>query len=319
LTSLHRHLALSNHPAARAARAIYRFLHNFSLPAPRWIFGPILAAYLISREVYYFLIRVFVCEPFFKTYCAKYGRNVHTGAFVHWFQGRGQLIVGDNVTVDGKCSFIFAVRYTEQPTLRVGNNVRIGHNSTFTVGREITIGNNVMIAENVEMFDSPGHPTDPALRLTGSPALPEDVKPIRIEDNVWVGGRTIIYPGVTVGEGSIVARGAVVMNSVSSNTIVAGSPARQIARILHAEVDPTQKEYAETDLETLKEVLCRLIGRESIVEDEDIYQAGLTSIMVLPLLTEIEDTFQLTVLESDFLNARTPRSLAEMIQRLRNE
>jgi acetyltransferase-like isoleucine patch superfamily enzyme len=61
--------------------------------------------------------------------------------------------------------------------------------------------------------------------------LPEDVKAIRIEDNAWIGSGTIIYPGVTVGEGSIVARGAIVMSSVPPNVIVAGSPARQIARI----------------------------------------------------------------------------------------
>jgi carbonic anhydrase/acetyltransferase-like protein (isoleucine patch superfamily) len=231
LSSLYRHLAISDHPAARGIRAIYRFLHNFSLPAPRWFFGPLLAVYLISRRVYYFLIRVFVCEPFFKMYCTQCGRNVHTGVFIHWVLGRGQLIVGDNVTVDGRCSFCFAVRYTERPTLRIGNNVGIGHSSSFTVGREITIGNNVMIGEYVVMFDSPGHPTDPALRLAGSPALAEDVKAIRIEDNAWIGSGTIIYPGVTVGEGSIVARGAIVMSNVPPNVIVAGSPARQIARI----------------------------------------------------------------------------------------
>ena len=80
-----------------------------------------------------------------------------------------------------------------------------------------------------------------------------------------------------------------------------------------------QNEYAERDLETLKEILCRLLSLESIVEDEDIYQAGLTSIMVLPLLAEIEDTFQLTIPDDQFLDARTPQSLAQMIQRLRND
>ena len=79
-----------------------------------------------------------------------------------------------------------------------------------------------------------------------------------------------------------------------------------------------QKENAERDLEALKEILCRLLSRENSVEDEDIYQAGLTSIMVLPLLAEIEDTFQLTVPDADFLNARTPRALAQMIQQLRD-
>lgn len=216
---------------ARGIRAIYRFIRDFSLPAPRWIFGPILQAYIFLREIYYFSVRVLVCEPLFKAYCAKYGRNLHTGAFIHWVMGRGQLIIGDNVTVDGKCSFIFAVRYTERPTLRIGNNVRIGHNCVFTIGREIMIGNNAMIGGNIEMFDSPGHPTDPALRLAGAPALPQDVKPIRIEDNVWIGSGSTIFPGVTLGEGCIVARGAIVMSSVPPYVIVAGSPARQIARL----------------------------------------------------------------------------------------
>jgi acetyltransferase-like isoleucine patch superfamily enzyme len=233
LSSFYRYLAISQNPLSRGIRALYRFLRSFSLPTPRWIVGPILALYLATRGIYYFLIRVFVCEPLFKAYCAKYGHHVHTGVYVHWIQGRGRLIVGDNVTVDGKCSFIFAVRYTEQPTLHIGNNVRIGHNSSFTVGREIIIGNNVMIAGSVDMFDSPGHPTDSALRAAGSPALPEDVKPICIEDNVWIGGRAIIYPGVTIGKRSIVARGAIVMNSVPPDVIVAGSPARQIARVGH--------------------------------------------------------------------------------------
>jgi acetyltransferase-like isoleucine patch superfamily enzyme len=88
-----------------------------------------------------------------------------------------------------------------------------------------------MIGENIAMFDSPGHPTDPALRLAGSPALPEDVKPIHIEDNVWVGSGSTIFPGVTLGEGCIVARGAIVMSNVLPYAVVAGSPARLIARL----------------------------------------------------------------------------------------
>ncbi len=231
MTTFYRYLAISNDPLARGVRNIYRALQNFSLPSPRWIVAPMLAVYLTTRRIYYFLVRVFICEPLFKAYCTRYGRNVHTGVYVHWVEGHGQLVVGDNVIVDGKCSFTFAVRYSELPTLRIGKNVRIGHNSSFTVGREITIGDNVMIAANVEMFDSPGHPTDPALRLTGAPALPEDIKPIHIENNVWIGSGAVIYPGVTIGECSIVAKGAIVMSSVPAMVIVAGSPARQIARI----------------------------------------------------------------------------------------
>jgi len=69
------------------------------------------------------------------------------------------------------------------------------------------------------------------LRLARSPALPEDVKAIHIEDNVWIGSGATIFPGVTLGEGCIVARGAIVMSSVPPYVIVAGSPARQVARL----------------------------------------------------------------------------------------
>ena len=109
------------------------------------------------------------------------------------------------------------------------------------------------------------------------------------------------------------------MNNVPPNIIVAGSPARQIARIGHTGVDLIRKEYAGRDLEMLKEILCRLLSRETIVEDEDIYEAGLTSIMVLPLLSEIEDHFKLTIPDAEFSDARTPRTLAQLIQRLRNK
>lgn len=231
MSSLYRQLVLSSHPLARRARSLYHSLHKVSIPAPKLIVRPILSIFLIARSIYYFLIRIFVCEPLFKAYCTQYGTNVHTGVFLHWIQGRGALIVGDNVVVDGKCSFLFAVRYAERPILLIGNNVRIGHNCTFTIGREIVIGENVMIGMNVDIFDSPGHPTDPASRIAGLPALPGDVKPIRIERKAWIGSGAIIYPGITVGEAGIVARGAIVMSDVPPYTIVAGNPARQIARV----------------------------------------------------------------------------------------
>ena len=63
------------------------------------------------------------------------------------------------------------------------------------------------------------------------PAEPEDVKPIAIGDNVWIGGYSVIFPGVTIGENSVVATGSVVTSDVPPNTLVAGYPARQIKRL----------------------------------------------------------------------------------------
>lgn len=193
---------------------------------------PLLAAFLALRSTYYFIIRVLFCEPFFKAYCASYGRNLHTGVYFHWVRGRGKLIIGDNVVVDGKCSFFFAARFDPYPTLIIGDNTGIGHDCSFTIGKQISIGQNCKIAENVWIFDSPGHPADPVARLTGSPVASEEVKPVTVEDNVWIGKRAIIMPGVTIGQGSIVAGGAVVMVNVPPNTIVAGNPARQLRKLI---------------------------------------------------------------------------------------
>lgn len=76
-------------------------------------------------------------------------------------------------------------------------------------------------------------------------------------------------------------------------------------------------EDLQQDLNILKEALCRVLGQKSIDGDQDIYEAGLTSIMVLPFLVEIEDAFGLSLPESEFLDRRTLRGLAELIQQLR--
>jgi acetyltransferase-like isoleucine patch superfamily enzyme len=68
--------------------------------------------------------------------------------------------------------------------------------------------------------------------MAGSPTADEEVKPVVIEDNVWIGRAAIIMPGVTIGEGSIVAAGAVVMSDVPPNTLVLGNPARQIRKLI---------------------------------------------------------------------------------------
>jgi acyl carrier protein len=75
--------------------------------------------------------------------------------------------------------------------------------------------------------------------------------------------------------------------------------------------------YNEQDLRRLTEITRRILNTETLPADEDLYEAGLTSVMVLPLLTELESVFELTIPDADFLEARTPRALAQMIYRLR--
>ena len=226
--SLYRTFVMSDHWFARVVRRCHHAVTQFSIPAPKVIFMPILWTVLILREFWYFVYRVLVCEPLFKAYCRSYGKNLHTGVYLHWIQGKGDLILGDNVLIDGKCAFTFAARFSETPTLSIGDNTGIGHDCSFIVGRGITIGKNCKIASRVRLFDSPGHPLDPEKGQAGFPPDLDNVRPITIGHNVWLGTGAVVFPGVTIGDNSVVSINAVVMSDVPSNVLVSGNPARKI-------------------------------------------------------------------------------------------
>jgi len=233
--SLRGGIATSDHWLARALRRAYVGFWSFSLPIPHVITRALLILFLTARGTYYWCFRVLVAEPLFKAYCRSYGRNLRTDVFIHWIQGRGDIVVGNDVLIDGKCSITFAARFASTPTLTIGDGTGIGHGCILTIAKSISIGRNCRIAQGVWMFDSPGHPSDPGARLDNRPPSDAEIKPILIEDNVWLGGRSVVFPGVTVGEGSIVAASAVVTSDVPPYSIVAGNPARRIGTLTRNE------------------------------------------------------------------------------------
>lgn len=232
MVRIRRYLATSDQTTARVARGAYRYVRSLSLPAPKVIAKPMLWSLLAVRSLYYSVMRVFVCEPLLKAYCTQYGRDLRTGAFIHWVQGKGDIIVGDNVTIDGKCGIVFAARFAATPTLSIGNNTYIGHNTSFSIGKRITIGDHCLIAGGVAMLDSNGHPVDPDKRRAGEPPDESSVRPIMIGDNVWIGQRALICPGVTIGDNSVVSAVSLVRDDVPPDCIVAGNPAKVVKRLI---------------------------------------------------------------------------------------
>lgn len=104
---------------------------------------------------------------------------------------------------------------------RIGKNVFINHGCSFLDIGGITIEDDVLIGPQVKITTE-NHPLDPADRETLL------LKPVLIKRNAWLGAGAIILPGVTVGENSVVAAGAVVAKDVAPNTIVGGVPAKTI-------------------------------------------------------------------------------------------
>src|SRR5690606_16347671 len=83
-------LATSPHPVAAFARRLRRGLRGLTLPAPRLLVRPYLWLFLGLRALVFGFRRLFIAEPLFKAYCTKLGRNVTTGIYVPWIQGKGE-------------------------------------------------------------------------------------------------------------------------------------------------------------------------------------------------------------------------------------
>lgn len=107
-----------------------------------------------------------------------------------------------------------------------GENVFINYNCCILDVMPVILGNNVMIAPNVQIYTAT-HPLEAKARNSGR----EYAKPISIGDNVWIGGGAIICPGVTIGNGSVLAAGAVVVKDVPANVLVGGNPAKILKEI----------------------------------------------------------------------------------------
>ena len=110
--------------------------------------------------------------------------------------------------------------------LTIGSNcfitapLHIDLNSDVVIGNYVTIGHDVIIVTSAHHIGGPE-------RRCGQHA-PE---PIRIGDGCWIGARVLLLPGVVLGNGSIIAAGAVVSSNVEPHSIVGGVPARLIRRL----------------------------------------------------------------------------------------
>ena len=106
--------------------------------------------------------------------------------------------------------------------ISIGKNVFVNYACSFTDLGGITIEDDVMIGPRVNLVTA-GHPTEPSKRRHGIVH-----RPITIEKNAWIGTAATVLAGVTVGQNSIVAAGAVVTKDVPANCMVAGVPARVV-------------------------------------------------------------------------------------------
>ena len=114
--------------------------------------------------------------------------------------------------------------------IHTGKNFFANYNCTIIDVAKVIIGDNCQMAPNVAIYTA-GHPVHPDSRNTAW----EYGKEVRIGDNVWIGGNTVICPGVTVGDCCVIGAGSVVTKDIPARTIAAGNPCRVIREITDAD------------------------------------------------------------------------------------
>ncbi|MBQ8578309.1 MAG: sugar O-acetyltransferase [Clostridia bacterium] len=128
--------------------------------------------------------------------------------------------------------------------IEVGRNFFANYNCIILDNAKVTIGDNCLIAPNVSIYTA-GHAVHPDNRAGGW----EYGIPVTIGDNVWIGGNTVICPGVTIGDSAVIGAGSVVTHDIPPMTVAAGNP----CRILRAITEDDRKYYfrdREIDPET---------------------------------------------------------------------
>jgi acetyltransferase-like isoleucine patch superfamily enzyme len=150
----------------------------------------------------------------------------------------GQIWIGDRAVLVG-CSRGTALGVRSPVILRVlapGAGLRIGADSGLSgtvicAANSVEIGERVLIGADVMIFDTDFHNPEPKGRRHARADWMRISKPVVIGNDVFIGTRSIVMKGVSIGEGSIIGAGSVVTSSIPPFKIAAGSPARVLADV----------------------------------------------------------------------------------------
>ncbi len=110
--------------------------------------------------------------------------------------------------------------------IEIGENFYSNHNLVILDANKVEFGDNVFIAPNCGFYTA-GHPLDYETRNKGL----EYAKPIKVGNNVWIGGNVVVLPGVTIGDNVVIGAGSVVVKDIPSNSVAVGNPCRVIKEL----------------------------------------------------------------------------------------
>lgn len=109
--------------------------------------------------------------------------------------------------------------------IEIGENFYSNHNLVILDANKVSFGDNVKIGPNCGFYTS-GHPMDKENRKKV-----EFAKPIKIGNDVWIGGNVCVMPGVTIGDDTVIGAGSVVTKDIPANVVAVGNPCKVIKKL----------------------------------------------------------------------------------------
>ena len=200
--------------------------------------------YILNRSIEIFRLKIIgkistlwfiLC---FRIVGGKLGKNLSIYGHVILRSLGGNISIGDNVIIVSSSwrSTSSALNHPARlcslsldAEIIIGNGCSLSGTSITCRSSKIRLGKGVMIAPNVTIVDSNFHQPWPPEERTQFDGKQDDA-PINICSNVWIGMNSMILKGVTIGENSVVAAGSIVINSIPSNCLAAGNPAKVIKK-----------------------------------------------------------------------------------------
>ena len=222
----------------RGDSSFFRFLQKVAkgilthtLPLPRFL-NPLLGAFYDLHQILMAVLRwaasYFYREPLFRGRCEVVGKRF-TLSKMPYVMSHAKIFIGDDVNFFGKVD-IFSGRIFDEPKLIIHDRVDIGHNVLFVVNKQIEIEDDVNVASGVRFMDTDAHPRDVTERIADLPPRPEEIKPVHVCKNAWIGQNSFILKGVTIGEGAIIGVNSVVVTDIPAYSVAMGNPARVVVK-----------------------------------------------------------------------------------------
>lgn len=168
--------------------------------------------------------------PLFRARCVSCGSGLRLPNGMPLVVGEHlHLYIGNDVKI--LLSTLMSGHVFDSSQIKIGNRVTIGHNTCISAAKSVEIGDDTVMAD-IFIADNDGHPLSPELRRRHASVGPEDVKPIKIGKNVWLGGGCYVLKGSVIGDNSIIAANSVVAGEIPANCVAAGSPAKVIKHLV---------------------------------------------------------------------------------------